>query len=255
MAIDDKALIDRINKGEKIQRGEQLPASYRAELMRLMVVFVDSQLAGAAGFANVINHGPGLRERRTAAQIVADRFDHAEKVLELLKDFNVKPRLYVSSHAWASRLDRTVDLGSRRINGDKRLNVFHYPLEGWIDALVLNVLMGTASNIQLGELRQSSYAPLAEVMVEIINSEKSHVEKGLKGLKNSLNHDGAAAAQAAVNYWYPRVTATFGRSESEHNERVKQFGLMKQTNDSRQVDWENQVSKLLADLGLNTPKS
>ena len=100
MTIDDKTLIEHISKGEKIQRGEELPSGYRSELMRLMVVFVDSQLAGAAGFANMINHGPGLRERCTAAQIVADRFSHAEKVLELLKDFNVEPRLYVASHSW-----------------------------------------------------------------------------------------------------------------------------------------------------------
>ncbi|GGK82361.1 Phenylacetic acid catabolic protein [Amphritea balenae] len=258
MAMDDKALlendlIERISKGDKIQQGETLPAGYRSELLRLMVVFVDSQLAGAAGFANMINFGPGLRERRNAAQIVADRFDHAEKVLDLLKEFNVEPRLYVSSHAWSSRLDRTIDLGNRRIGGDKRLNVFHYPIEGWVDALVLNMLMGTASVVQLGELRHASYAPLAAAMTDIVKSEQSHIEIGEKGLQDAIDHDGLAAAQAAVEYWYPRVAATFGRSDSEHTARFKQFGLMKQANDERQAAWEGQVNDILGRLGLETP--
>jgi len=253
MAMDDKALMERISNGETIQRGEELPKGFRSELMRLMVVFVDSQLAGAAGFANMINHGPGLRERRTAAQIVADRFDHAEKVLDLLKDFNVEPRLYVSSHAWASRLDRTVDLGNRRVGGDKRLNVFHYPLEGWVDALVLNTLMGTASSVQLGELRHASYAPLAEAMVEIVKSEQAHVEMGEKGLQDAIDHNGTAAAQAAVDYWYPRVAATFGRADSEHTARFKQYGLIKQSNDTRLTAWEGQVNDLLGRMGLAVP--
>ncbi|GGK66547.1 Phenylacetic acid catabolic protein [Amphritea balenae] len=255
MAMDEKTLIERISKGDKIQRGEALPASYRTELMRLMVVFVDSQLAGAAGFANMINCGPGLRERRTAAQIVADRFDHAEQVLDLLKDFNVEPRLYVSSHAWSSRLDRTIDLGNRRIGGDKRLNVFHYPLEGWVDALVLNALMGTASAVQLGELRHASYAPLAEAMVDIVKCEQSHVEMGEKGLQDAIDHNGLAGAQAAVDYWYPRVAATFGRSDSEHNGRFKLFGLIKLANDERLAAWEGQVNDMLGRLGLSTPSN
>ncbi len=253
MAMDDKTLIARISTGDKIQRGEELPSGYRSELMRLMVVFVDSQLAGAAGFADMINHGPGLRERRTAAQIVADRFDHAEKVLELLKDFNVEPRLYVASHSWAARLDRYVDLGTRRIGGDKRLNVFHYPLEGWVDALVLNVLMGTASSTQLSELRQASYAPLAEVMADIVKCEQAHARLGETGLQDAINHTGTGAAQAAVDYWYPRVAATFGRADSEHNARFQQYGLIKHSNDQRLTAWEGQVNDVLSRLGLAVP--
>lgn len=254
MAMDDKTLIDRIASGEKIQQGEALSSGYRAELMRLMVVFADSELAGAAGFANVINCGPGLRERQVAAQIVADKFDHAEKALNLLKEFGVNPATYVASHCWDARLSRTLDLGNRRIGGDKRLNVFHYPIQGWTDALVLSTLMGAASNVQLKELRDCSYAPLAAVMNDIIKGEERHAELGERGLANITDVEGTASAQGSVDYWYPRVAATFGRADSEHNRHFRDYGLVKQTNENRLTEWEGKVNDMLGRLGLSVPQ-
>ena len=145
-----------------------MPNAYRNELMRLVVVFADSELAGADGFCPFINRGPGVRERIVAAKIVTEKYVHAEMALKRLEPFGVNPMLYVRSHAWDSRLDRNVDLGTRRIGGDKRLNVFHYPLEGWDDAIVFNMLMGQATSIQLAEMEQSSYLPLAETIAQIL---------------------------------------------------------------------------------------
>ena len=253
MAMDDKKLIERIANGEKIQAGEEISSGYRAELMRLMVVFVDSELSGAAGFAEQINEGPGLRERQVAAQIVADKFDHAEKVLTLLKEFGVDNRLYVASHAWEARLSRYLDLGNRRIGGDKRLNVFHYPLQGWTDALVMNALMAAASGIQLKELRNASYAPLADAMRAVAEGESRHAELGERGLLDLIDRNGTDAAQVAVEFWYPKVAATFGRSDSQHNDRFRAYGLITKTNDQRLNEWEGLVNDVLTRLGLTVP--
>lgn len=85
MQKQEKELIARIAAGEKLAADTPLPAGYRSELMRLMVVFVDSELAGAAGFCPFINRGPGLRERIVAAKIVTEKYVHAEMVLNLLQ--------------------------------------------------------------------------------------------------------------------------------------------------------------------------
>lgn len=82
-------------------------------------------------------------------------------------------QLYIRSHPWTARLDRSLDLGNRRVGGDKRLNVFHYPLEGWVDAVTMNMLMGTATAIQLGDLVTCSYRPLAAIMAEVAPREAS----------------------------------------------------------------------------------
>jgi 1,2-phenylacetyl-CoA epoxidase catalytic subunit len=263
MQKQDKNFLQRIAAGHRVGAaegdvmrcaGEPAPAVYRSELMRLIVVFTDSELAGAAGFCPFINRGPGLRERIVAGKIVTEKYVHAEMALKLLEPFGVNPMLYVRSHAWDSRLDRHVDLGTRRIGGDKRLNVFHYPLEGWEDALVLNMLMGAATAIQLAEMAQSSYAPLAEAITQILPREEEHARLGEGGVRQAIARSGSkAAVQAAVNYWQPRVVATFGRVDSEHAAIYIQYGLRRRSSAEMLGDWRAQSAAALKRLGLTSP--
>jgi ring-1,2-phenylacetyl-CoA epoxidase subunit PaaA len=251
MTKNEDALLLRIANNEKLSFGDELTPGYRGELRRLMVAFVDSELAGAAGFVDIINKAPGLRERCTAARLVSEKFDHAQQVLELLEPFGVNIDLYVQSHAWDSRLSRTINLGNRRIGGDKRLNLFHYPYEGWLDSVVMNMLMGLASSIQLEEITHCSYAPLASVMGQIAAREAEHAELGLKGLTKSLgNGYSIEAAQASVDYWYSRVLATFGAADSQRFEQDKAYGLRRNTNASLIAKWEKRIAEQLARIGL-----
>jgi len=251
MAKNEDALLARIANNEKLTADDDLSSGYRGELRRLMVSFVDSELAGAAGFVDIINKAPGMRERCTAARLVSEKFDHAQQVLVLLETFGVNTDLYVQSHAWDARLSRTIDLGNRRIGGDKRLNLFHYPYEGWLDSVVMNMLMGLASSIQLEEISHCSYAPLASVMGQIGAREAEHAELGRKGLMKSLeNGYSLEAAQASVDYWYSRVLATFGSTDSQRFAQDKAYGLRKTANADLIAKWETRIAEQLARIGL-----
>nr|WP_272212640.1 hypothetical protein [Marinicella sp. W31]MDC2878553.1 hypothetical protein [Marinicella sp. W31] len=72
--------------------------------MRMMSSFVDSELAGSAGFASAINWAPGIAERIAASRIVLEKADHAERVLDLMGDFGTDTALYNRAHSWAARL-------------------------------------------------------------------------------------------------------------------------------------------------------
>jgi 1,2-phenylacetyl-CoA epoxidase catalytic subunit len=252
--VTDQELIAEIAKGKKLGAEDTLPTGYRGELIRLMAVFVDSELAGAAGFTPFINHAPGLRQRAVAARIVSEKFGHAERVLTLMTRFGVDAALYVRSHAWEARLDRFLDLGNRRLGGDKRLNVFHYPVEGWLDAIALNFLMGAASAVQLDELTKCSYAPLAEAMAEIVPREQEHARLGETALRHLIDqHRPAVDAQLAVVYWFPRVAATFGRVDSDRFELYRRYGLRQSPNALLLRRWHGDVTQRLGRLGLSAP--
>lgn len=264
MQKQDKNFLERIAAGQTIGApegdvlrcaGEAVPTGYRSELMRLVVVFADSELAGAAGFCPFINRGPGLRERIVAAKIVTEKYVHADMALKLLAPFGVNPMLYVRSHAWDSRLDRHLDLGTRRIGGDKRLNVFHYPLEGWEDAVVFNMLMGAATAIQLAEMEQCSYLPLAQTIALILPREREHARLGESGVGQAIERGGnKAAVQAAVNYWHPRVAATFGRVDSDNAATYIRYGLRRRGSAEMLADWKAQAAAALKRHGLAIPK-
>ena len=241
-----------LEQGGVLSSPANVPPRYRGELLRLMASFVDSELAGSAGFADTINDAPGIQERISAARIVLEKADHAGLVLKIMETFGVDGGRYAVHHPWAVRLSREADIGAIRQGGDMRLSVFHYPLEGWVDAVVMNVLMGSASVVQLKEQSRVSYQPLAEVFRAILPREKRHAELGAAGLARIVADDeGRARARASVAYWYPRVAASFGHSGSARFETLSRFGLRHTPNETLLAEWQADVDAQLSALELN----
>lgn len=240
-----------LGEGGVLSSPANVPARYRGELLRLMASFVDSELAGSAGFADVINDAPGIQERISAARIVLEKTDHAGQVLKIMETFGVDGGRYAVHHPWAARLPREADIGAVRQGGDMRLSVFHYPLEGWVDAVVMNVLMGAASVVQLKELARVSYQPLAEVFRTILPREKRHAELGAAGLARIVADDeGRVKARASAAYWCPRVAASFGHAGSARFETLARFGLRHQPNETLLAEWQADADAQLSALGL-----
>lgn len=248
---DTMNLDDYLAQGGVLTSPDNVPARYRGELMRLMSSFVDSELAGSAGFAGSINFAPGIKERIAASRITLEKADHAERVLSVMETFGTDAARYESQHDWAARVGRDADLGAARAGGDMRLSVFHYPIDGWADAVVMNVLMGLATGVQMTELTRVSYGPLAEVFREIAPRESRHAELGREGLERLVaTEEGRAAAKTAIAYWRPRVAATFGVAGSSRYETLARFGLRHTPNETLLARWEALVSGALSPLGL-----
>jgi ring-1,2-phenylacetyl-CoA epoxidase subunit PaaA len=249
---DTMPIEEYLAQGGVLTSPDNVPPRYRGELLRLMASFVDSELAGSAGFADVINEAPGINERIVAARIVMEKADHAKQVLAIMGSFGADTARYAVHHPWSARLDRDADIGAERRGGDMRLSVLHYPLEGWTDAVVMNVLMGKAVGIQLKELARVSYQPLAEVFRGILPRETSHAELGVEGLRRiAETEEGRRAAREAVAYWRPRVAASFGLSGSPRFEMLARLGLRHTPNETLLAEWQAAVDAELARLNLN----
>ncbi len=247
MSDDDSDILEYLARGGKLSAPGNAPPRYRAELLRLMASFVDSELAGAAGFADVINLGPGVRERIAASRIVLEKLDHAERVLQIMGGFGANVARYQNVHPFAARIGRDDDIGLKRLAGDMRLNVFHYPITSWADSVVLNVLMGTATVIQLGDYAVMSYQPLGEIFRAILPREHRHAELGVEGLDAIGARGGAAQSEisASVDYWFPKVAATFGAPNSPRTELLRRFGVRRRTNADLLDEWRGRISVAL----------
>lgn len=243
---------DYLAQGGVLTSPANVPARYRGELLRLMASFVDSELAASAGFAASINFAPGIKERIAASRITLEKADHAERVLAVMAEFGTDTARYQRQHDWAARVARDADLGAVRTGGDMRLSVFHYPIDGWADAVVMNVLMGLATGVQMTELTRLSYAPLAEVFRGIAPREARHAALGVEGLERLVGDQaGRTAAVAAVAYWRPRVAATFGVAGSARHGMLARFGLRHATNAELLARWQAMVAETLGPAGLN----
>ncbi len=249
---DTMNIEDYLAQGGVLSSPDNAPARYRGELMRMMSSFVDSELAASAGFADSINFAPAIKERIAASRITLEKADHAERVLNVMADFGTDTQRYQAAHDWSARLPRDAAQKGERQGSDMRLSVFHYPLENWTDAVVMNVLMGIATAVQLAEFSRVSYGPLAEVFREIAPREARHAELGLEGLTQiAATPEGKAAAQTAIAYWRPHVAASFGSANSARYETQARFGLRHTPNAAMLAEWEKRTADTLGALGLN----
>ncbi len=248
LMADEKDILEYLARGGKFSAPGNAPARYRAELLRMMASFVDSEMAGAAGFADFINDGPGLKERIACSRIVLEKLDHAERVLKIMGEFGANTARYQTVHPWAARIGRNDDIGVKRCGGDMRLNVFHYPISGWTDSVVMNVMMGSATVIQLGDLANCSYQPLGAALREILPRERRHAELGEEGLRKLAAHGDAQLREIdeSVTYWWPRVAATFGAPKSERTDLLKRLGLRHKSNEELMEEWRNRMSVVLS---------
>ena len=252
--MSEMSITDYLAQGGVLTSPGNVPARYRAELMRLMATFVDSALAGAAGFADIVNQGPGIKERIAASKIVLEKTDNADKVLSIMGEFGANTERYANHHPWTDRLARDADIGTSRTDTDMRLAVFNYPLEGWMDAVVMNLLMGLAVGVQMGEFTRVSYAPLGDAFRAIAPVEARHSELAAEGISR-LQETGTdrAALQSSVDYWWPRVAASFGKDVSTRASQLQAFGLRHSTNADLREEWEAAAANALKKLGLSAP--
>lgn len=248
---DTMPIEDYLAQGGQLTSPGNVPPRYRGELLRLMATFVDSELAASAGFADTINDAPGITARIAACKITLEKADHAGRILDLMGDFGADEGRYATQAPWADRLPRDATLGQARHGADMRLAVFHYPVEGWTDAVVLNVLQGLAAAVTLAEMGRVSYAPLAEVFRAIAPREQRHTDLGITGLTDiAATEAGRAEAAASLAYWRPRVADSFGTANSARYETLRRFGLRHRPNEALLADWTASVQATLAPLGL-----
>ncbi len=105
--------------------------------------------------------------------------------------------------------------------------------------------------IQLDEFAQVSYQPLGEQFRAILPRETRHAELGEEGLRRIMDDAGEhGPAQASVDYWYPRVAASFGAAGSARFDAARRFGLRHTPNEDLLERWRGDVGALLSDIGL-----
>ncbi|NOD85616.1 MULTISPECIES: Phenylacetic acid catabolic protein [unclassified Ruegeria] len=250
---DAMTLDSYLAAGGVLTNPTNVPPRYRAELMKLMATFVDSELAGAAGFADVINQGPGIKERIAAAKIVLEKTDHADRVLKIMGEFGADTDRYATHHPWTARLDRKADIGATRSEHDMRLAVFNYPISGWTDAVVMNLLMSRAVAEQLAEFSTVSYQPLAEAFRRIAPIEAHHGELALEGAVKLAENGESQDMQDAADYWWPRVAVSFGKDDPKRFEHLRSLGLRHSTNAALRERWTRAAEAALKRLGLKSP--
>jgi ring-1,2-phenylacetyl-CoA epoxidase subunit PaaA len=258
MSMDgkDARLLARIEAGERIESAEEMTDDYRRNLIHLMTMQADSELAGAFGYVPWIMKAPTIEEKHVVAQIVKDEVRHAHVMYGLLEDLGVDVAAHVARHDFTLRLDDSAaDIGTARVAADKRVNIFYYPIDRWADFIFFNFCMDRGAGHQLEDVRHCSYGPWVRAIEGIFKEEKMHIRHGELWVQRLTQNDATRAeAQQALDRWFVRTMNIFGRPGSPKNRVYQKYRLKVRDNDEVRRAFAAEVTALAGAAGLTVPE-
>ena len=250
----ERKVLEKVARGETINSPEEMSESYKENLVNLMLMQADSELAGAFGYVPWIMKAVSTKEMLTVSAITHDEVRHARVMYQLLEDLGVDVEDRVKQFDFTLRVGDEIELGATRAATDARVNIFYYPINTWYDFIMFNVLMDRGAGHQLQDAVDSSYGPWRAVMEGIMKEEEMHIAHGdywLKRLGRSPKHK--EATQEALDRWFPRVMNIFGRPNSPRCKQYIKYGLKKRDNHEVRLTFADEVYGVTTEAGLRKP--
>ncbi len=247
-------LLEKIQRGEVVEDPEEMTDEYRENLVHLMLMEADSEIAGAFGYVPWIMKAPTPAEMLAVASITRDEVRHGRVVYKLLENLGVDVEDRVKQFDFTLRVGDKDYLGANRAAADQRVNIFYYPIDTWAEFIMFNVLMDRAAGHQLDDAARCSYGPWRRVMDGIMKEETMHIAHGDTWLRR-LGRDPAThdEMQETLDRWWPRVMNVFGRPKTRRNAIYRKWGLKLRDNDEVRQAFVADVSKAIVDATLTVP--
>jgi len=252
-----KAMMTKIERGVRLESADEMTPEYRENLVHLLTMQADSELAGGYGYVPWITKAPTVEEKHVVAQIVKDELRHAAVMYGLLGDLGFDVERHVRQHdeTFTMRIDAKADIGTARITADKRVNIFYYPIDTWADFVFFNFCMDRGAGHQLEDVRGCSYGPWVRAIDGIFKEEKFHIRHGEYWVKK-LAEDPATHDEAQTTFakWYVRTMNIFGRPESTKNQIYRRLKLKLRDNDEVRQAFAAEVKEQCEKFGLAVPE-
>lgn len=229
----------------KFETAEELAQDMRKLIIRLMVVQADTEFASIQQHRPWLDSAPTLEDRWIQARIVADEARHGLQACRILRDFGEEGQKFID------------ELLTKR-EGEHKLDAFNIKFEKWSDVGAFTMFVDRVGVYQLRAFQECSYGPLARAMPLMLSEEQLHLNFGLNVLRRMVREQGKysgskAEAQEAVYKWYPRALDMFGHSNSDTSRRAIEWGLKRWTNEEARAKYIQEVTPLMAAVGLELP--
>ncbi|MGA8709823.1 MAG: Phenylacetic acid catabolic protein [Thermoplasmata archaeon] len=231
----------------KYETAEEVPPDMRKLVVKLMVVQADTEFASIQQHRPWLDRAPTLEDRWIESRIIADEARHGLQACRILRDFGEEGQHLID------------ELLTKR-EGEHKLDAFNMKFDLWSDVGAFTCFIDRVGVYQLRAFQECSYGPLARAMPLMLSEEQLHLNFGASVLRRMVQDGPKYAgskeeAQAAVNKWYPRALDMFGHSNSDTSRRAIEYGLKRWTNEEARRRFIEEVTGLVASLGLALPSA
>ena len=232
----------KIERGDKIEPHDWMPAEYRRQLVRMIEQHAHSEIIGALPEGTWITRAPGFKRKMALMAKVQDEVGHAQL-------------LYSAAETLGKPRERMID---DLISGkSKYSNVFNYPAVTWADTAVIAWLIDAAAIINQVANSKGSYAPYCRALERICQEEAFHLKYGYDNLVALVTgtDQQRAMVQEALNRWWRPIMHFFGPPDkmSVHTEKLVKWKVKMATNDDMRQQFFNQYVPKIWELGLTLP--
>jgi len=229
----------------KYETAEEVPPDMRKLVVKLLVVQADTEFASIQQHRPWLDRAPTLEDRWIESRIIADEARHGLQACRILRDFGEEGQRHID------------ELLTKR-EGEHKLDAFNMKFDLWGDVGAFTCFVDRVGVYQLRAFQECSYGPLARAMPLMLSEEQLHLNFGASVLRRMVQDGPKYAgskeeAQASVNKWYPRALDMFGHSNSDTSRRAIEYGLKRWTNEEARRRYIEEVTTLVASLGLELP--
>ena len=232
----------RIDREEKIEPNDPMPAGYRKTLIRMIGQHAHSEIVGMLPEGNWITRAPTLRRKAALLAKVQDEGGHG---------------LYLYSAAETLGVSRDQMTEELLAGKAKYSSIFNYPTLTWADIGAIGWLVDGAAIMNQIPLCRTSFGPYARAMIRICKEESFHQRQGyeiMMVLARGSAEQKEMAQDALDRWWWPSLMM-FGPhdSESTHGDQSMKWKIKRFTNDELRQKFVDATVPQAEFIGLKMP--
>ncbi|WP_313695697.1 Phenylacetic acid catabolic protein [Halorarum halobium] len=223
--------------------GDDMPEEYRTAATRMIQFHANSEVMGGYLDKEFTRHAPSLDRKLANTAKVQDEVGHAQLLYRAAETLGVKTREEM--------------LEELRVGKGKFLNCFHYPVDSWYEAPMIDFFVDGGAMRRQATLKNTSWTPYAHAMDKVCFEEGFHVKHGESILRELMRGSKATRerTQETFDEWWPRILQFFGptNDESTHDDFAQQVGLKTVSNDELRNSFLNMYVPKAEKYGLEIP--
>ncbi|MFW6382954.1 MAG: Phenylacetic acid catabolic protein [Haloferacaceae archaeon] len=223
---------------------DELPEEYRRAATRMIQFHANSEVMGGYLDREFTRHAPSLDRKLANTAKVQDEIGHAQLLYRAAETLGVKTREQM--------------LDELQHGEGKFLNCFHYPVDSWYEAPMIDFFVDGGAMRRQATLKSTSWTPYAHAMDKVCFEEGFHVKHGESILRELMRGSKATQerTQETFEEWWPRILQFFGptNDESVHNDFAMEVGLKTVSNDELRNSFLNMYVPKAEKYGLEVPE-
>jgi ring-1,2-phenylacetyl-CoA epoxidase subunit PaaA len=231
-----------IDREEKIEPNDWMPAGYRKTLVRQISQHAHSEVVGMQPEGNWLTRAPSLKRKAALLAKIQDEGGHG---------------LYLYAAAETLGVTRE-ELYTQLLSGRaKYSSIFNYDTLSWADIGIIGWLVDGAAIMNQIPLCRCSFGPYARAMIRICKEESFHQRQGYEIMLTLCRGtaEQKAMAQDALNRWWWPVLMMFGPSDKDslHSADSARWKIKRFSNDELRQKFVDATVPQGHFLGLTFP--